>query len=122
MSANVFGESGLVWGASEETGILCQSYSRGITGQEKEAKNHEGEDAGLSLYNPIAEHTVEGYVTGSTGIAAAEFGAALVIANAKSGNGVAAGLIICTGVTDTVDNEDFEMIQATARQRPLITA
>jgi hypothetical protein len=122
MAAALFGTSGLEWGLTAETGILAQSYSRSVTGSEKEAKNHEGETAGVSLYDPKAEHTVGGYITGSTGIAAAAFGVALTIANVVSGNGVAAGLVLCTGVSDTLANEDYRMIEATAKQWPLVTA
>lgn len=112
----------MTWGLSEETGILAQSYERTVSGQEKPIKNHQGEDAALSMYNPEAEHSVEGYVTGSTGIAAAAFATALTIANVLSGGGVSAGLVICTGVTDRLSNEDYRSISATAKQRPLITS
>ena len=122
MAAALFGTAGLEWGLSAETGILVQSYERSISGSEKVALNHEGEAAGVSMYNPVADHTVEGYITGTTGIAAAAFGTALTIANVLSGNGVSAGLVICNGVTDRQANEDYRMITATARQWPLITA
>lgn len=121
MAANLFGESGLNWGLDSETGILVQSYEGAITGNEKTALNHEGEAAGVSYYNPVRDHTIEGYITGSTGIAAAEFGSALTIANVASGGGVSAGLVVCNGVTNRLQNEDYEMITATARQFPLIT-
>jgi len=122
MAAALFGTSGLSWGLSAETGILVQSYERSVSGSEKLALNHEGEPVGVSFYGAIADHTVEGYYTGGTGISAASFGVALTIANVLSGNGVSAGLVLCNGVTDTKANEDYRMIRATARQFPLITA
>lgn len=122
MSAKHFGTTGLEWGLTTETGILAQSYTRSVTGTEKVVKNHEGETAGVALYDPVAEHNISGYVTGSTGIAAAAFGEVLTIATAKTGNGVSAGAVICTGVTDTLSNEDYAMIEATAKQWPLVTA
>jgi len=122
MSANIFGPEGLQWGITEETGILVQSYTRNVTDQERLVKNHEGETAAAALYDPMAEHSISGYVTGSTGIASAAFGQVLDIAGATTGNGVSAGAIICTAVTDTFANEDFQMIEATARQWPLITS
>ena len=121
MAAALFGTAGLEWGLTEETGILAQSYDRTVTGEKKQAKNHEGETAGISYYDPHAEHSIEGYITGATGIAAAAFGATLTIANILTGNGVAAGLVICSGVTDRLQNEDYRMITATADQWPLIT-
>jgi len=122
MAVNLFGNASLEWGLTAETGILVQSYDRSVGGDEKEAKNHEGEVVGVSLYNPRADHTVEGYIAGSTGIAAAAFGAALTIANVGSGNGVSAGQVICNGVDEKRVNEDYGMITARARQNPLVTA
>jgi hypothetical protein len=122
MAANLFGLSGLSWGLAVETGILAQSYERSVSGTEKPAKNNEGETVGVSFYDPIADHTIEGYYTGSSGIPAAAFGAALTIANVLTGNGVSAGTVICNGVTDRLQNEDYRMFTATARQFPLITA
>ncbi len=121
MAAALFGTSGLEWALSSETGILAQSYERSVAGSEKAAKNHEGETVGVSYYDPIADHTIEGYYTGGTGIPAASFGTALTIANVITGNGVGAGLVICNGVTDRLANEDYRMFTATARQFPLIT-
>lgn len=121
MAAALFGTADLEWGLTAETGILAQSYDRTVAGTEKAAKNHEGETVGVSFYDPIADHTVEGYLAGSTGIAAAAFGTALTIANVITGNGVAAGLVICNGFTNRLANEDYHMINATARQFPLIT-
>lgn len=122
MAASLFGTTGLSWGLSAETGILAQSYERAISGSEKVVLNNEGEVVGVSFYNPVADHTIEGYYTGNTGISAASFGATLIIANVLSGNGVSAGVVICNGVTDRKVNEDYRMITATARQWPGITA
>jgi hypothetical protein len=121
MSANLFGTAGLSWGLTAETGLLVQSYSRTVAGEEKIVKNHEGLSAGVSLYDASAEHTVTGYTTAAGGINAASFGTALVIANVATGNGVAAGEVLCTGVTNTLENEDFAQLEATAKQWPLIT-
>jgi hypothetical protein len=121
MAAALFGTAGLEWGLDAETGILAQSYDRTVSGKEKIAPNHEGEAAGVSIYDPVAEHSIEGYVTGSTGIAAAAFGTALTIANIIEGNGVSAGIVICTGVTNRLQNEDYHMLTANAKQWPLIT-
>jgi hypothetical protein len=124
MAAAIFdGSLTLSWGiTSAETGILVQSYERAVSGSEKLAKNNVGETVGASYYDPVADHTVEGYYAGTTGIAAAAFGTALTITNVISGNGVAAGLVICNSVTDKLANEDFRMFTATCRQFPLITA
>lgn len=120
MAAALFGTAGLEWGLAAETGILVQSYDRSVSGSEKTAKNHEGEVAGVSMYDGMADHTVEGYITAGTGIAAAAFGTALVITNIITGNGVAAGDVICNGVTDKLANEDYRLITATAKQWPLV--
>lgn len=121
MSAKIFGPSGISWAMAAETGIIAQSYGRSVTGGEVLIKNHEGETAAASYYDAQAEHTVSGYITGNDGIAAAAYGVVVVIANAISGAGVAAGNIICTGVTDTLAMEDFQQIEITAKQFPLIT-
>jgi len=123
MSANLFGNSDLVWGLTTETGILIQSYSNAVSGQERLAKNHEGETVGVSEYDPMAEHTIEGLIAGTEGIANASFGAELTVANdGILTGGVSTGLIIVTGVTGSGSNEEYNSISVTARQWPLVTA
>jgi hypothetical protein len=123
MSANLFGNSDLVWGLTAETGILVQSYEKSVSGSEVVAKDEEGETVGVSEYDPMAEHSVEGHIAGSTGVAAAEFGVALTLANAATyDGGVSAGLIIATNVTFRLENENYNMISTTARQWPQVTA
>lgn len=122
MAVNLFGESGLSFGLSEETGILAQSYSKAVSGDEQLAKNHEGEVVGVSEYNPVAEHSVEGHVTSDTGVAAATFGATLTLANSSMiDGGVDAGTIIVTGVTANGGNEDYQSISVEAKQWPNVT-
>lgn len=122
MAALLKGLAGLEWGLDSETGILAQSYEKAVTGSEKTAKNHEGESVGVSFYDPVADHSVEGYYTGATGISEASFGVVLAISNAANFGGVDAGLIICNSATMRLQNEDYQMISATARQWPGITA
>ena len=123
MAANLFGNSDLVWGLTTETGVLVQSYSKAVSGQERLAKNEDGETVGVSEYDPMAEHSIEALLAGSTGVAAAEFGVALTVANdGIIDGGVTAGLIITTGVTGSGSNEEYNSISVTARQWPLVTA
>ena len=123
MSANLFGNTALVWGLNAETGILAQSYEKAVSGSEVLAKDEEGETVGVSMYDPVADHSVEGHIAGSTGVAAAEFGAALTLANAATyDGGVSAGLIIANNVTFRLENENYNMVSATARQWPGVTA
>jgi len=125
MAANLFGNADLVWGLTDETGVLAQSYSKAVSGQERLAKNAQGETVGVSEYDPMAEHSIEALIASSpaSGIAAAEFGASLTVANDDIiGGGVAAGLIICTAVTGSGANEEYQSISVTARQWPQVTS
>jgi hypothetical protein len=126
MAANLFGNADLVWGLTAETGILVQSYEKAVSGSEVLAKDEEGETVGVSYYDPVADHSVEGHIASSplSGAAAAEFGTALAIANESTyGGGVAAGDIICNNVTFRLENENYNMVTATARQWPgVVTA
>lgn len=123
MAAKLLGNEDLVWGLTEETGILAQSYEKAVSGSEVLAKDEEGETVGVSYYDPVADHSVEGHIAGTTGVAAAEFGVALTLANeATYDGGVSAGLIIANNVTFRLENENYNMISVTARQWPGVTA
>ena len=125
MAANLFGNADLVWGLTAETGILAQSYEKAVSGSEVLAKDEEGETVGVSMYDPVADHSVEGHIASSPrdGVAAAEFGTALTLANAATyGGGVSAGLIIANNVTFRLENENYNMVSVTARQWPGVTA
>lgn len=122
MAANLFGNADLQWGLSAESGILVQSYEKAVSGSEVLAKNEEGETVGVSMYDPVADHSVEGHIAGTGGVAAAEFGSALSLANASTHDGgVEAGLIIANNVTFRLENENYNMISVTARQWPGVT-
>lgn len=126
MAAKLFGDSALEWGLAVETGILVQSYEKAVSGSEVLAKDEEGETVGVSMYDPVADHSVEGHIAGTTGVAAASFGVALTLANAATYDGgvepvTAAGLIITNNVTFRLENENYNSISVTARQWPQVT-
>jgi hypothetical protein len=123
MAATLLGHvaTGFAFALTAETGINIESFTQSFRKKKKEIPNHTGETAGLIYYDPMSSGTVTGEVSGSTGVAAAEPGVSLTIANIISGHGVAAGLVFCDEVTREKGREDLSKITVPFSRYPLIT-
>lgn len=82
MAAVTIGQSGLVFGATNEGIGLVQSFSETRNIEKNEARNNVGETVGISFYNPTTGYSLSVAVTGSYNVTA---GAALAaLANATT--------------------------------------
>lgn len=106
-----------------ETGILVTSYSQAAKSDKVEIRDENGAVKLVSFYNPTESISVAGTVAGSTGVAAAQIGVALTLANTDSlTGGIAAGITIVESVTTSKKQNGFKDISISAIRYPLITA
>ena len=110
MPANLLGTTGN-WGIpQDEEGVIITDLNFDFSIQEKPVLDKGGEIQGLALYQGMMEGKISGLVASASGFAG-KIGAALTIANAipshLTGTG---GTTITTGISRTLNNEDFEKI------------
>lgn len=120
MAVITIGITGAIWGVTAETGIICQSTTAKASREKNQVRNEVGEFALVSFYNPLQTFSVQGVYTSAAGIAAAQPGTALTIANTNSANGVSAGGIYTDDVEVSKANTEFKKVAANATQYPLI--
>jgi hypothetical protein len=101
--------SGYQWGVeADETGINVESVEVAYRPEFKEFnKNKSGEKKGFAVAEPEGEISISGEVTGSTGLMAATFAAAVTLANDHNLFGLSAGNVYLDEVTETQGREGF---------------
>ena len=122
MAASLLGTTGN-WGIpSDQDGILITDQSFDFSNQEKPVLDKGGEIIGLSLYQEMVEIKISGLVAKDSPFAG-KIGAALALANAVPAHlqAVAGGTTILTQVSRSLNNEDFEKIDLTAKHYPFVT-
>lgn len=123
MAAIIVGTTGATWGLSAEVGIIVQSAGAKDSREKNEVRNEIGEFALVSYYNPLKKHTIAGVFKGTTGIAGAQPGLALTVANAyNTYGGATAGLIYTDDLDIAGVNNEFLKLTVNATQYPLITS
>ena len=65
--AIIHGQTGCTWGLTTESGIICQSHSRGTSRERKMVKDEIGNVALSSMYNPSASYSYHGYIRAAGG-------------------------------------------------------
>ena len=120
MAANLLGITGN-WGIpQDEIGVLITDLSFSYSNQEKMVLDKGGEIAGLSLYQEQIEAKISGLVKKDSPFAG-KLGASLVLANTipahLNGNG---GTTVITQIERSLNNEDFEKIDITAKHYPYV--
>jgi len=88
--------TGWAWGVgADETGINIENFQPTVKPEFKEyAMNRQGEKIGFCVGEPATEITIDGEVTGSTGLMAATFAAAVTLANTFALFGSAGGIYL----------------------------
>lgn len=123
MAATIFKKSGLsvVFGVTGETGGVIQKFSKSASIDEKVMQDEDGDDAAVAMFNKKATGSLEFYRDGSSGVAAAQVGAALTLAalNANVG-GVTEGLLLVNNVEENEENGDFVRMTVGYTRRPLV--
>jgi hypothetical protein len=122
MAATFLGTTGN-WGIpQDETGIIITDLSFDYSNQEKVVLDKGGEIIGLALYQEKAEIKLSGLVK-KTGPFAGKIGAALALTNAVPAHMQSSGgTTIIKQISRALNNEDFEKIDITATNYPLVTS
>ena len=108
----------VVFGATAETGIIINSYSRAVSREKAEVMDNDGDVIAVSYYKPTASISIAGTLNGSTGVAAAAPGVALTIASTTSGSGITGGKVVVDSVTLEQTSEGFNEFSVEATQYP----
>jgi hypothetical protein len=108
----------VVFGATAETGIIINSFSRAVSREKAEVMDNDGDVVAVSYYKPTATISISGTLNGSTGVAAAAPGVALTIASTTSGSGITGGKIVVDSVTLNQTSEGFNEFAVEATQYP----
>jgi hypothetical protein len=121
MAASLLGTTGN-WGIpTDQVGILITDQSFDFSNQEKPVLDKGGEIIGLSLYQEMVEIKISGLVAKDSPFAG-KIGAALALANAVPAHLQASGgTTILMQVSRSLNNEDFEKIDLTAKHYPFVT-
>jgi hypothetical protein len=121
MAATFLGTTGN-WGIpSDETGIIITDLSFDYSNQEKTVLDKGGEIIGLALYQEKIEIKLSGLVK-KTSAFAGKIGAALSLTNTLPAHLQASGgTTIIKQINRALNNEDFEKIDITATNYPLVT-
>ena len=108
----------VVFGATAETGIIINSYSRAVSREKAEVMDNDGDVVAVSYYKPTASISIAGTLNGSTGVAAAAPGVALTLASTTSGSGITGGKVVVDSVTLEQTSEGFNEFSVEATQYP----
>jgi hypothetical protein len=122
MAATFLGTTGN-WGIpNDESGIIVTDLSFDYSNQEKVVLDKGGEIIGLALYQEKAEIKLSGLVK-KAGPFAGKIGAALAIANAIPQHMQSSGgVTIIKQISRNLNNEDFEKIDITATNYPMVSS
>jgi len=108
----------VVFGATAETGIIINSFSRAVSREKAEVMDNDGDVVAVSYYKPTASISISGTLNGSTGVAAAAPGVALTLASTTSGSGITGGKVVVDSVTLEQTSEGFNEFAVEATQYP----
>ena len=108
----------VVFGATAETGIIINSYSRAVSREKAEVMDNDGDVVAVSYYKPTASISIAGTLNGTTGVAAAAPGVALTLASTTSGSGITGGKVVVDSVTLNQTSEGFNEFSVEATQYP----
>jgi hypothetical protein len=121
MAASLLGKTGN-WGIpQDESGILITDLSFDFSNQEKTVLDKGGEIIGLSLYQEMAEIKLSGLVAKDSPFNG-KIGVALTLSNTVPAHlNQSGGMTIITQISRSLNNEDFEKIDVTAKHYPHVT-
>ena len=110
--------SGVVFGATAETGIILSKFTRTTQAQKAEVANEQGDIVALSYYGENASISISGVLNGTAGIASAGVGSLLTLANSTTSGGVSGGKIVVDSVSFESGGDTFRTITIDATQYP----
>jgi hypothetical protein len=110
--------SGVIFGATAETGIILSNFSRSVQSSKAELMNEQGDIVALSYYGKTATISLTGAINGSTGVATAAVGGLLTLANLTTEFGVTGGKIVVDSVSSEQGSDAFKTLSVEATQYP----
>ena len=122
MAANLLGTTGN-WGIpQDEPGVIIYDLGFDYSIQDKPVLDRSGEIQGLSLYQALCELKLSGLVAKESPFAS-KLGTALALTNTMPDHlPSAGGTTVITNISRSLNNEDFEKIDITARHYPFLAA
>ena len=120
MSVITIGTTGVTWGLTAETGVLVQTIGAKTQREKNMVRNNQGDVALIGYYNPTSTYAISAVIAGSTGIATAQPGVVLTVANATAVGGITTGGIYTDDVDVQMANTEFQKITVNATRYPLI--
>jgi hypothetical protein len=108
----------VVFGATAETGIIVNSYSRAVNREKTEVMDNDGDVIAVAYSKPTASISIAGTLNGTTGVAAAAPGVVLTLNSTTSGSGITGGKVIVDSVTVNQTAEGFQELAVEATQYP----
>ena len=122
MAANLLGTTGN-WGIpQDETGVLITDLGFSYSNQEKTVLDKGGEITGIAFYQEMIEIKLSGLVKKDSPFAG-KLAAPLTLANTVpahlNGSG---GTTVITQIDRSLNNEDFEKIDITAKHYPYVAS
>lgn len=108
----------VVFGATAETGIIVNSYSRAVNREKTEVMDNDGDVVAVAYSKPTASISIAGTLNGTTGVAAAAPGVVLTLNSTTSGSGITGGKVIVDSVTVNQTAEGFQELAVEATQYP----
>lgn len=122
MSPVLVNLSGFQFGfLSDETGINIESLSRQYTAKKIRVPDKQGSARGKIYYDFTINLTIDGEVSGNTGIMAATIGASITIANVIYGFGITTGGVYVDEATVTYNREKLQAVSLKASVDPQIS-
>jgi hypothetical protein len=105
--------AGLIWGITQESLGIIQSYSEARNISKSEITNNVGEVVGISYYNPTTAYSLSVAVTGAISVTAG--GALAALANATT-----VGTIRIDSLTINKSNDAFVTLDISATGYPSV--
>jgi hypothetical protein len=121
MAVITIGTTGVTWGLTAETGVLVQTIGVKTQREKNAVRNSTGDITLVGYYNPTQTYAIAAVIAGSTGVATAQPGVVLTLANSSAIGGITAGGIYVDDVDVQMANTEFQKMSVNATRYPLIT-
>ena len=112
--------TGVTFSATNETGILLDSFNLNASSDKLEVKNAAGDVALVAFSNQKVTGSVGGTIAGTSGVAAASVGVAITLANMQSLGGVTTGTVVVDSVATTKTVGQFQKLTVNFSRYPQI--
>jgi hypothetical protein len=112
--------TGVTFSATNETGILLDSFNLNASSDKVEVKNAAGDVALVAFSNQKVTGSVGGTIAGTSGVAAASVGVAITLANMQSLGGITTGTVVVDSCATTKAVGQFQKLTVNFTRYPQI--